>query len=159
MGKYTSVLRGLPSYKGEDASQAEKIASKRSEIGVLTATQAAAGYRAARDKKDKLSDELDDAQVAVVAYEEVLQETYEAEGVTSLKLADGSTVSTYVEPYSSVKDHEAFREWVMDQDDLPNRMSLPWMTMNSIVKEMLLDCEPPPPGVEVFVKHKTRLAR
>jgi hypothetical protein len=49
MGKYTSILRGLPSYKGEDATQTEKIAAKRAELGVLTATQAAAGYRAARD--------------------------------------------------------------------------------------------------------------
>jgi hypothetical protein len=159
MGKYTSILRGLPSYKGEDATQAEKIAAKRAELGVLTAVQAATGYRAARDVKDELAAKLEDAQVIVKAYEEILQETYEMEGVTSLKLADGSTVSTFVEPYASVKNPLAFRKWVQEQPGLEQRMTLPWTTTNSITKEMLLDGDEPPPGVEVFVKSKTRLAR
>ena len=104
MGKYTSILRGLPHYRGEDATQSEKVAAKRIELGVLTSAQAAQGYRKARDVKDALEKELEAAKVVVRAHDDILQETFEADGLTSLKLADGSQVSTFVEPYAQVKD-------------------------------------------------------
>jgi hypothetical protein len=93
--------------------------------------------------KDELEKKLDAAKVDVRAFEEILQETYEMEG----------------EPYASVKNPVAFRKWVREQPGLEQRMTLPWTTTNSITKEMLLDGDEPPPGVEVFVKQKTRLAR
>jgi hypothetical protein len=158
MGKYTSVLRGLPQYAGEDASIKEQVNAKRIEIGVLTPGEAAAGYRKARDKKDALEGQVSEINIEVTAYEAILHEVYELAGITSLKLSDGATVGTYVEPYSSVEDAEAYRVWCLEQD-LGNRMTLPWATTNSLTKERILEGEPPPPGVKVYVKTKTRLSR
>lgn len=157
MGKYTSVLRGLPKYSGEDASFNEKVAAKRIAIGVVSASQAADGYTKARLAKDKADEEVSKANVEVAAWESIMQEVFEMEGITSLKLATGETVSTYPEPYAQVSDPQAFRNWCMDQEGLGDRMQLAWATTNSIAKERLLAGEEPPPGITVFVKTKSRL--
>jgi hypothetical protein len=159
MGKYTSVLRGLPAYQGEDASFTEKVIAKRIEIGALTATQAAAGYAAARAKKDKHDEEGGKINVELAAWESAMHEAFEMEGITSCTLTTGEHISTYPEPYAQVADPNAFRAWCMDQEGLGERMQLAWATTNSIAKERLLAGEEPPPGIKIFVKTKSRLGK
>jgi hypothetical protein len=159
MGKYTQVLRGLPSYKGEDASFFEKVVAKRLTLGVLSATQAAAGYAAARTKKDMIDEELSKHSVELAAWESAMHDAFESEGVSSVKLSTGESISTFPEPYAQVANPSAFREWCLGQEGLSDRMTLAWATTNSIAKERLLAGEEPPPGIEIYVKTKSRLSR
>jgi hypothetical protein len=159
VGKYTQVLRGLPQYRGEDASFNEKIIAFKAKLGVQSAAQAAQGYAQARAKKDDLDAESSALNVELAAWEELMHDCFEHEGISSLKLSTGESINTYPEPYAQIADPQAFRDWCSTQEDLANRMTLPWSTTNSITKERLLDGEEPPPGVKIFVKTKTRLSR
>jgi hypothetical protein len=53
-------------------------------------------------------------QVVVDAYEQLMLDRMEADGVASIRLTDGASVATFLEPYSSVKDPEAFRLWCLN---------------------------------------------
>lgn len=90
------------------------------------------------------------------AYLALMTEQMEVEGITSMKLANGQPVSTYLEPYAQVQDKEAFRQWCIEQG-LERQMALPWQTTNSLTKQMLLSGEAEPPGVTVYAKTKVRL--
>jgi hypothetical protein len=158
MGKYTAVLRGLPSYQGEDASFNEKVVAKRLSFGPLSATLAAQGYADVRKRKAELDEELSKVNVEVAAWEGAMFDAFDNEGITQLKLATGQSISTYPEPYAQVADPQAFRDWCIEQG-LGNRMSLAWTTTNSIAKEQLLAGEEPPPGIKIFVKNRSRLAK
>ena len=83
-------------------------------------------------------------------------EQMEVEGTTSLRLADGQPISTYPEPYAQVVDRDAFNEWCVKQG-LLRKMQLPWQTTNMLVKNMLVNGDPEPPGVSVTAKTKVRL--
>jgi hypothetical protein len=159
LGKYTAVLRGLPTYQGEDASFTEKVIKKRLTFGPLTATIAAAGYAAARAKKDIADEEMSKINVEVAAWEEAMHEAFEQEGVSSVRLVTGESVSTYPEPYAQIADSRAFRAWCEEQEDLKDRLQLAWATTNSIAKERLLAGEEPPPGIKIFVKNRSRLSK
>jgi len=159
VGKYTQVLRGLPAYQGEDASFIEKVIAKRLTYGPLTASLAASKYAEVRAKKDKLDEESSTLNVELAAIEAAMHEAFEMEGVTSVRLKSGESISTYPEPYAQVADPAAYRAWVMEQEGLSDRMTLAWATTNSIAKERLLSGEEPPPGVTIYVKTRSRLAR
>ena len=116
----------------------------------------AAAYADARVVLDAIGDWKSSAQLLVDVYESLMLERMEAEGLASLRLESGASVSTYSEPYGQVVDKEAFRLWCV-ANGYEKSLQLWPSTMNSLAKERTLAGEPPPAGVEVFAKQMVRL--
>lgn len=178
MGKYDGLkLPALPAdYKEGGSAYQERVDKKKVEIGQLTSAELAARYRAVRKGSERDPDTLGAALEAagfvlskeeleglvksrnleLVAVEQMLVDAYEAEDLSSLKLADGASVSTQVEPYVVVEDKAKLREWLLANGhaELLETLVPTWQTLNSILKERLTEGQEPPPGTSAFLKHK-----
>ena len=115
-------------------------------------------YRELRKIEDVAKDHLSQIELVKTAYEQLLVDCYEAEGVRTVKLDSGETIRTQPEPYGQVVDKEAFRKWC-HEEGLGTLMQLPWQSMNSLVKERLLEGQNEPPGVTAFVRTKAKLRK
>lgn len=122
-----------------------------------TAPTLAALYSEVRGAKEELEALLSEANLVLEAVSQCMTDQMEAEDVTSLRLANGRTVSVSLEPYAVVKDKDAVRTWVDGDPDLRKALTLPWQTLNALCKERLLAGEALPQGVEAFMKTKVRL--
>lgn len=96
------------------------------------------------------------AQLLLDAFEELMVEQMEVEGVASQRLDSGASVSTYQEPYPQVQDKEAYRQWCVKHGFEKDMHLWPSKTA-SLVKEMLLAGEPEPPGVTAYAKTMVRV--
>ena len=115
------------------------------------------GYAEARKIRDRLAQLDTSIGLLVDAYQLLMIEQLEAEGVTHLTLANGQTISMHYEPYVSVEDKEAFRLWCIAQG-LERSMSLHPSTTASLCKKMLLAGDPEPPGIKLSSNVKVRLS-
>jgi len=129
---------------------------KRACAGRPYAAAFAQVYAELRTTKDCLNDWLSSVQLLLDAYEELMTGQMEQEGITSLRMMNGGSVSTYTEPYASVVNKTLFREWCLDHG-FGDQLQLWPATMNAITKERLIAGEPVPDGVEVFAKTMVRL--
>ncbi len=153
-----------------------QVGDKRSAAAFTSA------YATTRIITDTLGDLKSAAQLLLDAYERLMTDQMEAEGMRSLHLESGASVTTFEEPCGKVVDKEAFRLWCVAPSeicmtcgstaDIPahddhhpfkpgggyERLLQLWpSTMNSIVKERTLNAAPPPDGVEVYAKTTVRL--
>jgi len=131
-------------------------AEKRAAAGKLYASEFARIYAELRWLRDRIGTWDDSVGLLLEAYQVLMAEQMENEGISSLTLSNGQPVSTYLEPYAQIVDKEAHRLWAVDQG-LERQMVLPWATSNSLAKQMLLAGEPEPPGIKIFAKTKVRL--
>lgn len=154
---------------------------KRETGGKQHAAEFGRVYAELRSIKDMISSWESDVNLLLEAYQWLMIEQMEVEGLTAMRLANGQPVSTFDEPYAQVVDKEAFRRWCMTPADecmvcgrntsdheherhevhpgggLERAMSLPWSTTNALTKERLLAGEEEPDGVTCFAKTKVRL--
>lgn len=112
-------------------------------------------YRDIRKVKNAMDEQEKTLNIIKAAYEQVLVDQYEAEGMTNLSLDDyiGGAVRYELQPHGAVKDKDANREWAM-KSGLERSLSLPWQTINALTKQALLDGLDPPDGVEVTARVK-----
>lgn len=96
------------------------------------------------------------AQLLADSYERLMAKQMETEGVASLRLASGASVSKYDEPVAKVVDKEAFRQWCIE-NGYERQLRLWPSTTTTIAKERTLAGEAPPDGVEVTVRTIVRL--
>jgi hypothetical protein len=87
------------------------------------------------------------------AYQQLLTEEYEIEGVDSLAIDGFGTVRTQPEPYAQVEDRDKFRQWCIEAG-LERSLALPWQTTNALTKQRLMEGLPEPDGVKATVKTK-----
>lgn len=120
------------------------------------ASEFAKAYQELRALIDKIKEWQSNVQLLLDAYTELMIDQMEVEGMKAVRLTDGSSVSTYEEPYGQVKDKEAFRQWCI-ANGYANQLQLWPATMNAMVKERLMQGQPEPDGVEVFSKTVIRL--
>jgi hypothetical protein len=113
-------------------------------------------YTELRILKDDVTDWLSSIQLLLDAYQELMCNQFEAEGISSLRMADGGSVSTFSEPFAQVRDREAFRQWCL-ANGFQLEMHLHPSKAQAILKELLLAGETEPPGIEVFAKTMIRL--
>lgn len=101
-------------------------------------------------------------QLRLTAFEQMVAESQDTEeagwgeyGATpnTLKLVDGTSVRVDTEPQGKVVDKEAFRLWCL-ANGLEKSLQMWPSTMNAMAKEMLLNGQAPPTGVEVFLRKK-----
>lgn len=119
-------------------------------------------YALLRDEKDKLEAEASRVSLQIEAYIQMITDsqnageegwgTYGASSNT-LRLVSGDKVEVRKEPYTSVIDKAANRQWALE-NGLDELLTINWMTLNSLAKEKLLKGEASIPGTEVFWKPK-----
>jgi hypothetical protein len=167
-GKYahiTPTLPRLPAFDEEDPKYQDKVDAKKRQLlagdpenGIAPirrhASALAEHYADVREYRDLLKQKLKEVNIEVDATVQLLTEQYEAEGITALTLSDGAVIRLQAEPYAQIKDPAKVREWALNDPDLRNKVTLHWQTLNGVVKELLLQGENPPEGVEAYTKVK-----
>lgn len=131
-------------------------AEKRAAAGKPWAAEFARIYAELRMIRDRIGSWDSSVGLLLEAYQILLTEQMECEGIGGLTLANGQPISTYLEPYAQIIDKEAHRLWALSEG-LEKQMCLPWATSNSLAKQHLLAGEPEPPGLKIYAKAKVRL--
>lgn len=148
----TAALRPINAMVGEVLSLAKKCP------GAQTASGAARSYADARFVLDAITEWKASAQLLVDVYERMMTDRMEAEGIASLKLSTGASISTYAEPYGKVVDREAFRLWCI-ANGYETELRLWPSSTASIVRERALAGTRQPNGVEVTAKTQVRMSK
>lgn len=119
----------------------------------LDNTQLQDVYVRVRKQMDKLESELSVLETQKAALTYLFCQRFEEDDVTSMKFASGVTLGESIEPIPNVKDRTALITWIKEtgQEDL---LTLNYQTLASITKAALLEGQPIPPGVEVWMKQK-----
>ena len=147
MGKYDGVIKKLPKAElsGEPGFR-EKVEARKRElvelemklIGSVKPVALATRYVAARREKDRIAKEESAANLEVVAIEELMHVAFESEGLTSVKLADGSSVSVNLEPTAQVVDQDKLISWAK-ANGYERMMTLYAQTVGATAKDLLLE--------------------
>src|SRR3990167_2114117 len=168
--KYAGVLDGLAPLPPELPAYQQKIDALKAEMRAAethTPESLAVEYTKVRAVKDRLADELSLVQERVTALEQMLTESLDKDepgwglygaSPTTVKLANGASVAVQYEPQGKVEDKEAFRQGCVE-NGLEKSLQLWPSTMTAIVKERLLEGQPPPAGVAAFVRAKIVLRK
>jgi hypothetical protein len=85
------------------------------------------------------------------AVTQLMVDAFEKRKMTHLTLDKVGAVRTDVVPHAIVKDKEAYRKWCLRHKYGPE-MGLLWQKTNQITKELLLDAQEPPKGVDAYLK-------
>ena len=109
MGKYDALAKTLP--RAPKAPASEQVTLAMAAISDRQPVSIASAYRAARLAADNIEEQKKLANVQVKALELLLIDAYDDAGVSSVKLADGSAVSTNPDPYVVTLDRDAVRSW------------------------------------------------
>lgn len=160
-GKYATIVPKLPKYVDPDQTRAKRVqttidsirstATERGET--INTGHLAACYAELRKEKDALKEKLSSIELEIEAFSKMLEDAYEADGITSQRLLDGGSVSVEYQPYGSIVDPLAFRSWCI-KNGYETEMRLMPATVQSIIKERLVNGEPEPDGTKSFVMAK-----
>lgn len=127
--------------------------------GVTGGRHEASAYARAYATLRRIGEDVDrwrgSIQLLLDAYEELMVSQMEVEGIASQRLADGSSVSYFLEPAPQVLNKEEFRQWCISQG-LESQMFLHPSTAASLIKEMMRKGEKEPPGVQAYSLTKVR---
>ena len=157
MGKYSSWKGKLTSFSEEEEYQ-EKVNTRKQEIrdkielnNTATLTEYGKVLIQAKLEKARLESLVKDENLTVAALNQVLVEQLEDQSYSNLKFENGVTLSIKDDVYSKVTDKPKFHCWISEtgNEDL---LSVNYQTMNSLVKNSLLDNKPVPPGIDVYFK-------
>lgn len=156
---YASIVPGLPELP-VDADRQTRLDALKEKFKKDPPVKIAKIYTELRNELKRLAEEESTANLALEAITQILCESqmrgedgWGSYGTTSntLPLANGDRVRIDVEPYATVADRDAFREWAI-KEGFGNMLSLPWSTINSVTKKRLLAGDPEPPGVKTYKK-------
>lgn len=141
MGKYDKVIGKLPKAGPEGEPKfREKVEQRKRELieaaGVLKPAAVAQQYTRARAEKDEIAERASAVEVDVQALDELMHTIFEEEGLSSLKLADGSSVTVGREPNASVVDKAALVKWAK-ANGYEAMLSMAWQSVNAIAKSFL----------------------
>lgn len=155
-GKYSKI--SLPTLTPEPDRQYKILeVSNHFNLSEKSTGELGALFIAAVTHLEEIEDKRSLAQLQKEAIEQELLKAMEDEDMTSFKTTSG-LLYTQAEPYSVVKDKVAYHEWIKKRK-LGKLMQVLWQTTNSMVKDMLLEGEPLPPGIEAFMKTSIRYRR
>jgi hypothetical protein len=160
-GKYSHITPHLPPKQPDDADYQKRVDDAKVAIVERTASTLAERYAALRVEKDAADDALSAINLQLEATTQLIVDQFEQDGLTSVKLDGGQSVTVGYEPYSVVSDRDALWEWGMDpnQGNMARAFTLNWQLLNSLVKDLLLKGEPEPPGVTATSRSKITFRR
>lgn len=156
LGKWTEMMKEMhPEQKPLDGGEKyqERVNAAKTEFSGLGPTPLAETYLKLRNERDEMEKVRSKLDCRIVALEQLITDSFEANGLEMVRLQGGGSVATEVEPYAAIEDPVAVRQWVVERG-LESRLTLPWQTLNSETKDMLLSEGKVPPGVKLFVRTK-----
>lgn len=146
MGKYDAVVGKLQrDAPGGEPRFREKVEARKQDIveletkllGVVKPGALALRYVTARRQKDLIAEQESEANVEIQACAELLQVALEAEGLSSLKLSDGTSVTIGQEPTASIIDKDKLLAWAK-ANGYERMLTLHSQTVAALAKELLL---------------------
>lgn len=165
--KYDAIFPKLKELPIQDPSWQQKVDIIKRDIIAdkeieKTPSSLAKEYTLLREATVTIERQLKDIELSLEAYSQLLIETNDSNNTewgaygapkSTLRLIDGASVRVQREPYTTVKDKDANRKWVI-ANGMERMLGIPWQTLNALTKELLLKGKPEPDGVEVFIKKK-----
>ena len=159
MGKWTALMKKLQPEKlpleGGEKYQ-ERVNKAKVEFDGQKAAELAHTYKKLRAERDELEETRSVLDCRIRAVEQLIVDTFADAGLERVNLVGGGSVGTEVEPYFSAEDPEVVRRWAVERG-LAGKMALPWQTLNSEAKEVLLSEGSLVPGCRMFLRSKVVL--
>lgn len=171
-GKYADIVDALPRLPArdeEDTKYQDKINARKAQIingdplndlapEPRHASHLAIRVAECRELRDKLTAELKAANLELLAYFQLMDDQFEAEGITSIKFEDGGSVRIQREPYADIEDADKLRQWYI-KEGLERELSVQWNKANSMMKHLLLEGQEPPAGIKAYFRPKLFYSR
>lgn len=163
MGKYDKFIDTLPKFVGkvdDTPNRRELINREKDKLRTMCATgvDIAQLYLNARLRKAQLKAKQSPVNLRIAALEELLVASQEQQQAgwgdygtsdRTVRLVTGETVAVQPEPYAKVIDRDLVRLWAI-KTGLERALALPWGSLNSHLKELLVLGEPAPDGVQAM---------
>jgi hypothetical protein len=102
-------------------------------------------------RKDELKAELKELEINIEASQRILVDRFENDGTQSIRSSSGTLFYLKDDPYSSVEDSNALKKWFKD-NGMEEMFTVPWQSLNALVKDRLKSGKPEPNGVKVYIK-------
>jgi hypothetical protein len=150
MGKY-SHLRGELEPVPQDPSYQSQVDKAKHQYNGLSVGKLGEAYGKHYLANKQLEAEIHQENLELEALRQMLVDAMTADGLDMVRLGDGSSLSMKDEPYSSVENRAAFHQWIKESGR-EHLLTVNYQSMNSLVKDLLLDGQPPPPGLKAFIK-------
>lgn len=107
-----------------------------------------------RQAKEHLEDHVKAIELLKAAFEQLTIAQCEVEATRTIKFDDDCpSYRVQPEPYAKLEDNDKLLEWVK-KNHLERTLTIPWPTLNSTTKELLVIGQPPPDGVQAYVHTK-----
>jgi hypothetical protein len=158
MGKYSHIAAHLSPKPIETTYQTEVNAIKTTISQTVSEADLAKEIVGIRAEKAAAKEALDEINLRLTAYEQILTDQFEAAGITQVRLESGETISTQIKPYARVADKRAFRQWCVT-NGLEDALVLPWTTTNALVTDRLVEGLPEPDGIDTYKQTTVVLRR
>lgn len=161
MGKYTQLRGKVPAFVEETTYQDKINEEKRNILGVESGEGAnvnrlAAFFASQKTAKDKLEDEISEYNIRLEALSQLLCDALQEQSIEKLTLASGATGFIQDTPYPQVKDKGALMAWIK-KHKMQSLLGINYQTLKGVTNERLVAGQPPPAGVEVYLKTQFRL--
>ena len=157
MGKWSKLKDDFQTFQHETPYQEKVEVAKAAYVG-LGMKDLAEKFKEVKTALKEAKAEVEQLTITLEGLSQLLLVHFENLGLTSVKLDSGGTLGEWLAPYSTVRDRDAFYEWLKANRPW-ERLTFPAPSLDRLVRELLEEGQPPPPGVEVFVKNRVRLWR
>lgn len=157
MAKWAKLKEEFEAFQHETPYQ-ERVDEAKDAFKDFGPKELAEKFKEVKDAIKASKDQTEQLTVTLEGLSQLLLVRFEALGFTSVKLDSGGTLSEWISPYSHVKDRDTFYTWLKENRPW-ERLTFPAPSLDRMVRELLEEGQPPPPGVEVFVKNRVRLWR
>lgn len=148
--KYGKLKEKLTKHK-EAPEYQERVDKEKAKLAKKKTVTIAKRFNADYLAKKELQEEIKKLNLSLEASTQLIVERFEEDDVTSMKLTDGTHVFLNDKPYCSVVDQDKLFAWIK-KGKRTELLGVKTSTLNSMVRDNLLDGKTLPPGIDVFMK-------
>jgi hypothetical protein len=156
--KWAGLKGKFPKWQGDDKSFIEKVSNERKHLATKKNVEIATIFRDLKERKNRLEEEEKKLNILIEACSSELADRFEAEETQSLKMQSGETFSLEEVPYAVITNREEANIWFIEQG-MDEMRSVPWTSLNAVVKERLEASQPLPAGVDVYFKSTVKMRK
>jgi hypothetical protein len=151
MAKKYEHLRGkLPAFQQEPSYQA-KVDEAKSSYAALDVTELARELSINKKAKRDYESLISEHNLQIEALSQLLVEALPAMNLKAVELDTGEKCSLQDDPYCNIEDRGKLFAWLR-RKKMQSIFTVNWQTMNALVRGMLIDGKPQPPGVKMYLK-------